>query len=77
MNKEYPLTPTKDDDISYLIWQELRMLNMGITNMEAKLDETNKKINEINHRLLSVYDFDSGINKLCDKLTTIEEKTKG
>lgn len=73
MNPEFPLTPTKDDNLGYIIWQELRMLNMGITNMEAKLDETNKKIDEINHRLLTVYDFDSGVNKICDKLSAIRE----
>lgn len=76
MSEKYPLVPEKGDDIMLLIWQELRMLNMGITNMEAKLDETNKKIDEINHRLLTVYDFDSGVNKLCDKLSTIGEQLK-
>lgn len=76
MSEKYPLVPKKDDDMMHLIWQELRMLNMGITNMEAKLDETNKKIDEINHRLLTVYDFDSGVNKLCDKLSTIGEQLK-
>lgn len=77
MNKEEtPLAPSKDDNLGYLIWQELRMLNMGITNIEAKLDETNKRISEIDHRLLTVYDFDSGVNKLCDKLSTIGEQLK-
>ncbi len=76
MREKYPLVPEKGDDIMLLIWQELRMINMSITNMEETIEDTNKKINEINHRLLSVYDYDHGINKLCDKLSAIVEKLK-
>ncbi|WP_312750853.1 hypothetical protein [Epilithonimonas hominis] len=76
MSEKYPIVPKKDDDMMHLIWQELRMINMSITNMEETIEDTNKKINEINHRLLSVYDYDHGINKLCDKLSAIVEKLK-
>lgn len=76
MKQKHPLVPTKEDEIMQLIWQELRMLNIGLTNIELKVDDTNHKLNEINHRLLSVYDFNHGISQIRDLLSAINDNLK-
>ncbi|WHF52390.1 hypothetical protein QGN23_03700 [Chryseobacterium gotjawalense] len=75
MKRKYPLVPSKDEDMQKVIWEELRIITLFLANNETNTEKNMQAISTIENRMVSTYDFENGINKICEILKQIEKNT--
>ena len=76
MKNNTPLIPLESEDINKVIWEELRMITMLIADIKLELDKNTKTISSIENRMVTTYDFENGISKICEILKQIERNTE-
>ena len=64
-----------DENIDQIIWEELRMITLFLADIKISLEENKNKISDIENRMVSTYDFNNGIDKICTVLKSIEQNT--
>lgn len=76
MKRKQPLIPEDDENINKVIWEELRMITMFLAEIKINQEKNIKSILDIENRMISKYDFENGINKICTILNQIAENKK-
>lgn len=70
-----PLIPGPDEKLDQIIWEELRMITLFLADIKISLEENKNKISDIENRMVSTYDFNNGIDKICNLLKSIQLNT--
>ena len=70
-----PLIPGPDEKLDQIIWEELRMITLVLADIKISLEENKNKISDIENRMVSTYDFNNGIDKICNLLKSIQLNT--